>query len=147
MWQNKNNKHSSAFCDPLWNIASLSYPLINYWSVQGSILRVNIITTPFFFLSLNMLSDVASFTFCNLQIFWYLCIKKKITWLKWSEMIELSLQSSVRVQSLFQITPVAAKMMRIRMITTIRPIMIIILMFFHQYFLATRVDVLWNESA
>lgn len=48
---------------------------------------------------------------------------------------------------LFQITPVAAKMMRMRMTTTIRPIMIIILMFFHQYFLATRVDVLWNESA
>lgn len=49
--------------------------------------------------------------------------------------------------ALFQILPVAAKMMRIRIITTITPIMIIILIFFHQYFLATRVDVLWNESA
>lgn len=48
---------------------------------------------------------------------------------------------------LFQITLVAAKMMRMMMITTIMAIMIIILMFFHQYFLATRVDVLWNESA
>lgn len=33
------------------------------------------------------------------------------------------------------------------MISTMTPIIIIILMFFHQYFLATRVDVLWNESA
>lgn len=37
--------------------------------------------------------------------------------------------------------------MRMRMISTMTPIIIIILMFFHQYFLATRVDVLWNESA
>lgn len=49
--------------------------------------------------------------------------------------------------ALHQMVCVAAKMMRIRMITTITPIIIIILMFFHQYFLATRVDVLWNESA
>lgn len=49
--------------------------------------------------------------------------------------------------ALFQILPVAARMMRIMMIATMTPITIIILMFFHQYFLATRVDVLWNESA
>lgn len=38
-------------------------------------------------------------------------------------------------------------MMRITMINTTTPIMIIILIFFHQYFLATRLDVLWKESA
>lgn len=44
-------------------------------------------------------------------------------------------------------TFVAKRMMRMIMISTMTPIMIIIFMFFHQYFLATRVDVLWNESA
>lgn len=33
------------------------------------------------------------------------------------------------------------------MMDTITPIIIIILMFFHQYFLDTRADVFWNESA
>lgn len=46
-----------------------------------------------------------------------------------------------------QMTLVAKRMMRMMMINTIMPIIIIIFMFFHQYFLATRVDVLWNESA
>lgn len=45
------------------------------------------------------------------------------------------------------ITFVAARMMRMMTISTITPIRIIILTFLHQYFLATRVDVLWNESA
>lgn len=44
-------------------------------------------------------------------------------------------------------TPVASKMMRIMMIATMTPMIIIIFVFFHQYFRATRVDVLWNESA
>ena len=33
------------------------------------------------------------------------------------------------------------------MIATITPMMIIIFVFFHQYFRATRVDVFWKESA
>lgn len=45
------------------------------------------------------------------------------------------------------ITLVAKRMMRIIMISTTMPMITINLMFFHQYFLATRVEVLWNESA
>lgn len=55
-------------------------------------------------------------------------------------------QSWVKTNMIY-ITPAAARMMRMTMIRTITPIMIIIFMFFHQYFLATRVDVLWKESA
>lgn len=44
-------------------------------------------------------------------------------------------------------TFVANRIMRITITSTITPIIIIILMFFHQYFLATRVEVLWKESA
>lgn len=44
-------------------------------------------------------------------------------------------------------TPVANRMMRMMIIATITPMITIIFMFFHQYFLATLVDVLWKESA
>lgn len=55
--------------------------------------------------------------------------------------------SSLKSSGLIYITFVAKRMIRMMMIRTITPIIIIILMFFHQYFLATREDVLWNESA
>lgn len=64
-----------------------------------------------------------------------------------AEMSFLLGRQSLAGGNLIYITFVAARMMRMMMISTITPIIIIILMFFHQYFLATRVDVFWNESA
>lgn len=45
------------------------------------------------------------------------------------------------------ITFVANKMINTMMASTTTPIIIIILVFLHHIFLATRVDVFWNESA
>lgn len=67
---------------------------------------------------------------------------------KWAlSATQLSVLSCYRSADSIYITFVAKRMMRMRMVSTTTPIIIIILMFFHQYFLATLVDVLWNESA
>lgn len=165
MWQNKNDKHSFGFVI-LETLKYSELPAVNIcWSVRVfDNLRSGFLSTHLFFFHVTKSSPICVDKPLDLdnQKNWGKMIRVircpdhkmrvplvgVIKGCKWaSSATQLSVLSCYRSADSIYITFVAKRMMRMRMTSTTTPIIIIILMFFHQYFLATLVDVLWNESA